>query len=112
MLPHMAFFGPIVFLAELTFARSMLLGLSVRLVGVLAVAYTLQLTGVRPNTMFVTRFFGIHKQAACNQALTTHEIWSVTLRQRNRTQAEQVCRRAPAMRLKDFLGRLVQETRI
>ena len=36
-------FGPIVFLAELVFAGSMMLGLAVRLVGVLAVAYTLQL---------------------------------------------------------------------
>jgi hypothetical protein len=43
VLPHMTTFGPIVFLAELVFAGSMLLGLSVRLVGVLAVAYTLQL---------------------------------------------------------------------
>jgi hypothetical protein len=43
VLPHMTIFGPIVFLAELVFAGSMLLGLSVRLVGVLAVAYTLQL---------------------------------------------------------------------
>ena len=36
-------FGPIVFLAELVFAGSMILGLAVRFVGVLAVAYTLQL---------------------------------------------------------------------
>src|SRR5262249_22433242 len=43
VLPHMTIFGPIVFLAELVFAGSMLLGLSVRLVGVLALAYTLQL---------------------------------------------------------------------
>ena len=43
VLPHMTIFGPIVFLAELVFAGSMLLGLAVRLVGVLAVAYTLQL---------------------------------------------------------------------
>jgi hypothetical protein len=43
VLPHMTIFGPIVFLAELVFAGSILLGLSVRLVGVLAVAYTLQL---------------------------------------------------------------------
>jgi len=42
-LPHMTIFGPIVFLAELVFAVSMILGLAVRLVGVLAVAYTLQL---------------------------------------------------------------------
>ena len=43
VLPHMSVFGPIVFLAELVFAGSMLLGLAVRFVGVLAVAYTLQL---------------------------------------------------------------------
>ena len=43
VLPHMTFFGPIVFLAELVFAGSMLLGLAVRLVGVLALVYTLQL---------------------------------------------------------------------
>ena len=43
VLPHMTIFGPIVFLAELVFAGSMILGLAVRLVGVLAVAYTLQL---------------------------------------------------------------------
>src|ERR1700741_1468346 len=34
VLPHMKFFGPIVFFAELVFAGSMFLGLSVRLVGV------------------------------------------------------------------------------
>jgi hypothetical protein len=43
VLPHMSVFGPIVFLAELVFAGSMLLGLAVRFVGVLALAYTLQL---------------------------------------------------------------------
>jgi hypothetical protein len=43
VLPHMTFFGPIVFLAELVFAGSMILGLAVRIVGVLALAYTLQL---------------------------------------------------------------------
>jgi uncharacterized membrane protein YphA (DoxX/SURF4 family) len=43
VLPHMRIFGPIVFLAELTFAASMILGLAVRLVGVLAIAYALQL---------------------------------------------------------------------
>jgi uncharacterized membrane protein YphA (DoxX/SURF4 family) len=43
VLPHMTIFGPIVFLAELVFAGSMILGLAVRLVGVLAIAYTLQL---------------------------------------------------------------------
>ncbi len=42
-LPHMTIFGPIVFLAELVFAGSMILGLAVRFVGVLGVAYTLQL---------------------------------------------------------------------
>jgi uncharacterized membrane protein YphA (DoxX/SURF4 family) len=43
VLPHMTLFGPIVFLAELVFAGSMILGLAVRLVGVLALVYTLQL---------------------------------------------------------------------
>ena len=43
VLPHMAICGPIVFLAELVFAGSMIIGLAVRLVGVLAVAYALQL---------------------------------------------------------------------
>jgi uncharacterized membrane protein YphA (DoxX/SURF4 family) len=43
VLPHMRVFGPIVFLAELAFAASMILGFAVRLVGVLAVAYVLQL---------------------------------------------------------------------
>jgi TQO small subunit DoxD len=43
VLPHMSLFGPIVFLAELTFAGSMILGLAVRFVGVLAIAYVLQL---------------------------------------------------------------------
>jgi uncharacterized membrane protein YphA (DoxX/SURF4 family) len=43
VLPHMSVFGPIVCLAELVFAGSMILGLAVRLVGVLAVAYALQL---------------------------------------------------------------------
>jgi hypothetical protein len=43
VLPNMMIFGPIVFLAELVFAASMLLGLAVRLAGVLAVAYALQL---------------------------------------------------------------------
>jgi len=42
-LPHISVFGPIVFLAELVFAGSMILGLAVRFVGVLAVAYSLQL---------------------------------------------------------------------
>ena len=43
VLPHMTIFGPIVFLAELVFAGSMMLGLAVRFVGLLAIAYTLQL---------------------------------------------------------------------
>src|ERR1700757_3610657 len=43
VLPHMTFFGPIVFLAELVFAGSMMLGLAVRFVGVLPLVYTLQL---------------------------------------------------------------------
>jgi hypothetical protein len=43
VLPHMTIFGPIVFFAELVFAGSMILGLAVRLVGALAVAYALQL---------------------------------------------------------------------
>jgi uncharacterized membrane protein YphA (DoxX/SURF4 family) len=43
VLPHMSVFGPIVFLAELTFAASMMLGLAVRFVGLLAIAYVLQL---------------------------------------------------------------------
>ena len=45
VLPHMSLFGPIVFVAELIFAGSMLLGLAVRFVGILAIAYTLQLWG-------------------------------------------------------------------
>jgi hypothetical protein len=43
VLPNMTIFGPIVFVAELAFAVSMILGLAVRLVGVLAIAYVLQL---------------------------------------------------------------------
>jgi len=43
VLPHMSVFGPIVFLAELVFAGSMILGLAVRFVGVLGAIYTLQL---------------------------------------------------------------------
>ena len=43
VLPNMKIFGPIVFLAELVFATSMILGLAVRFVGVLAIAYVLQL---------------------------------------------------------------------
>jgi hypothetical protein len=43
VLPHMIVFGPIVFLAELVFAGSMMLGLAVRFVGVFGIAYVLQL---------------------------------------------------------------------
>jgi hypothetical protein len=43
VLPNMTIFGPIVFVAELAFAVSMMLGLAVRLVGALAIAYVLQL---------------------------------------------------------------------
>jgi len=43
VLPHMSIFGPIVFLAELVFAGSLMLGLAVRFVGGLAIAYALQL---------------------------------------------------------------------
>ena len=43
VLTHMTFFGPVVFVAELVFAGSMLLGLAVRFVGVLAIVYVLQL---------------------------------------------------------------------
>jgi hypothetical protein len=43
VLPNMTVFGPIVALAELVFAGSMMLGLAVRFVGVLGVIYVLQL---------------------------------------------------------------------
>lgn len=43
LLPYLKFFGPFVFLAELTFATSMLLGLAVRAVSVLAILFVLQL---------------------------------------------------------------------
>ena len=43
LLPNLRFFGPLVFLAELTFAISMILGVAVRGVGVLAVLFVLQL---------------------------------------------------------------------
>jgi hypothetical protein len=43
VLTHMSIFGPMVFLAELVFAGSLMLGLAVRFVGALAIAYTLQL---------------------------------------------------------------------
>jgi hypothetical protein len=41
VLPHMSVFGPIVFLAELVFAGSMLLGLAVRLVSMMALAVSM-----------------------------------------------------------------------
>jgi uncharacterized membrane protein YphA (DoxX/SURF4 family) len=43
LLPYLYLFGPIVFLAELTFAVSMILGFAVRAAGVLAMAFVLQL---------------------------------------------------------------------
>ena len=43
LLPHLAQLGPLVFLAELTFAVSMMLGLGVRLVGVLAMLFVTNL---------------------------------------------------------------------
>lgn len=43
VLPNFHFIAPIVFLAELTFAVSLILGLAVRLVGALAIAFVLQL---------------------------------------------------------------------
>jgi hypothetical protein len=43
VLPNMTVFGPIVFLAELVFAGSLMLGLAVRFVGVLGAVYALQL---------------------------------------------------------------------
>jgi len=43
LLPHLAVFGPLVFLAELTFATSMILGFAVRAVSVLAILFVLQL---------------------------------------------------------------------
>jgi len=43
VLPNINLFGPVVFVAELAFAASALLGLAVRFVGVLAIAYVLQL---------------------------------------------------------------------
>jgi hypothetical protein len=43
VLTNMTVFGPIVFVAELVFAGSMMLGLAVRFVGVLGVLYVLQL---------------------------------------------------------------------
>jgi uncharacterized membrane protein YphA (DoxX/SURF4 family) len=43
LLPHVSLFGPLVFLAELTFATSLILGLAARAVGILAVLFVLQL---------------------------------------------------------------------
>jgi uncharacterized membrane protein YphA (DoxX/SURF4 family) len=43
LLPNLALFGPFVFLAELTFAVSMILGLAVRIVSVLAIAFVMHL---------------------------------------------------------------------
>ena len=43
LLPHLTLFGPIVFLAELTFATSMILGVAVRVVGILSVLFVAQL---------------------------------------------------------------------
>ncbi|HJS61694.1 MAG TPA: DoxX family protein [Pseudolabrys sp.] len=43
LLPNLSLLGPFVFLAELTFATSLILGLAVRFVSVLAIAFVLQL---------------------------------------------------------------------
>jgi uncharacterized membrane protein YphA (DoxX/SURF4 family) len=43
LLPNLSILGPLVFLAELTFAVSMILGFAVRFVSVLAIAFVLQL---------------------------------------------------------------------
>jgi len=43
VLPNLALLGPLVFLAELTFAASLLLGFAVRAVSVLAIGFVLQL---------------------------------------------------------------------
>jgi uncharacterized membrane protein YphA (DoxX/SURF4 family) len=43
LLPNLHLFGPLVFLAELTFAASMILGFAVRFVSVLAIVFVLQL---------------------------------------------------------------------
>lgn len=43
LLPNLSLFGPVVFLAELTFAVSLILGLAVRLVSALAILFVLQL---------------------------------------------------------------------
>jgi len=43
LLPYLYLFGPIIFLTELTFATSLILGLGVRLAGVLAIFFVLHL---------------------------------------------------------------------
>jgi hypothetical protein len=43
LLPHLSVFGPLVFLAELTFAVSMMLGVGVRVVGILATLFVTNL---------------------------------------------------------------------
>jgi uncharacterized membrane protein YphA (DoxX/SURF4 family) len=43
LLPNLHLFGPVVFLAELTFAVSMILGLGVRLAGALGILFVLHL---------------------------------------------------------------------
>jgi uncharacterized membrane protein YphA (DoxX/SURF4 family) len=43
LLPHLALFGPVVFLAELTFAVALMLGIGVRLVGPLAALFVTNL---------------------------------------------------------------------
>ncbi len=43
LLPNLAWLGPLVFLAELTFATSMILGIAVRAISVLAMLFVLQL---------------------------------------------------------------------
>ncbi len=43
LLPHLKFFGPIVFLAEFSFATSLILGLAVRFVSIFGIAFVLQL---------------------------------------------------------------------
>lgn len=43
LLPYLSYFGPVVFLAELSFATSMILGLAVRAASVVAILFVLQL---------------------------------------------------------------------
>jgi uncharacterized membrane protein YphA (DoxX/SURF4 family) len=43
LVPNLHFFAPLVFLAELTFATSLILGLGVRLIGILAMLFVLHL---------------------------------------------------------------------